>query len=70
MRERIVHLGEQDAAVDEQGRMLIYYHGPYGTFRYISLTNLLREMYEQRDKTNSLAYFRDKVVLVGASAPS
>lgn len=55
--------------VDDQGRMLIYYHGPYGTFRYISLTNLLREMYEQRDNTNSLAYFRDKVVLVGASAP-
>ncbi len=55
--------------IDEQGRTLIYYHGPFQTFRYISLYSLLYEIEQMKEKSNILDYFKNKVVIVGASAP-
>ena len=54
--------------VDANGQMLIYYHGPYRTFRYISVHSLLNDIYPNNAQTNFLEFFRNKVVFVGASA--
>ncbi|NIV72409.1 MAG: CHASE2 domain-containing protein, partial [Calditrichae bacterium] len=48
--------------VDEKGRALIYFHGPFQTFRYIPFSSLLKEEVP-------VDYFNDKVVLFGSSAP-
>ena len=55
--------------VDKHGRMLIYYHGPYQTFRYVSIYSLIHEIYPTQAQTNALALFRDKIVMLGADAP-
>ncbi len=55
--------------VDDKGRTLIYYSGPFQTFRYISFYSLIYELYKHKDESKILEYFKDKVVIVGASAP-
>lgn len=47
---------------DEKSKTLIYYHGPFKTFRYISFYNLFKEEVP-------LEFFAGKVVFIGASAP-
>ncbi len=47
--------------VDDNGRFLIAYHGPFKTFRYVSFYNLLMERIDPR-------FFQDKIVLFGSSA--
>ncbi|RMF59841.1 MAG: CHASE2 domain-containing protein [Calditrichaeota bacterium] len=66
----MTRLGEKiPIPVDGQGRMLIHYYGPYQTFRYISFYSLIYELYPLKEESKILEYFKDKVVLVGASAP-
>ncbi len=48
--------------IDDAGQMLVYYHGPFKTFRYISFSSLI--LGETRPE-----FFQDKVVIFGASAP-
>jgi len=48
--------------VDNWGRMLIYYHGPYQTFRYISFYDVLMGFVPAE-------YFKDKIVIFGSSLP-
>ncbi len=55
--------------VDNKGRMLIHYLGPYQTFRYISFYSLLNEIYETQAQSNALSIFKDKIVLMGSDAP-
>jgi len=48
--------------VDDRGKTLVYYYGPFQTFRYISFFSLINEQVP-------IEYFNNKVVIVGASAP-
>ncbi|NOX35953.1 MAG: CHASE2 domain-containing protein [Calditrichaeota bacterium] len=48
--------------VDQQGKFLIYYQGPFQTFRYIPFYDLLMGYVDPN-------YLKDKIVLVGSSAP-
>lgn len=47
-------------ALDGEGRMLINYRGPFQSFRYISMYDVIEERIPP-------AFFKDKVVFVGAS---
>jgi adenylate cyclase len=48
--------------VDDKSKILIYYYGPYQTFRYIPFFSLISEQVP-------IEYFNNKVVIIGASAP-
>ncbi|RMG64485.1 MAG: adenylate/guanylate cyclase domain-containing protein [Calditrichaeota bacterium] len=61
LRLRTANGDEIRVPVDDQGRMLIRYQGPYGTFRYISFYDVLMKFVPQE-------YFADRVVLFGSSA--
>ncbi len=50
----------QTIPLDNNGRMLLHYRGPFQTFRYISLYDVIEERIPPE-------FFRDKVVFVGAS---
>jgi adenylate cyclase len=48
--------------LDDKSKILIYYHGPFQTFRYIPFFSLISEQVP-------IEYFNNKVVIIGASAP-
>ncbi len=48
--------------VDDQGKLLIYYQGPFQSFRYIPFYDLLMGYVDPN-------YLKGKIVLVGSSAP-
>ena len=54
--------GALEIPIDDAGQMLVYYHGPFKTFRYVSFSSLILD--ETRPE-----FFKDKVVIFGASAP-
>ena len=54
--------GPLEVPVDGEGRMLIRYRGGFRSFRYISYYDVLEGRVPE-------GFFRDKVVLVGSSAP-
>lgn len=56
-----VMLDETLIPTDEGGRMLVNYRGPVGTFPYYSITDIIHGRLDP-------ALFRDKIVLVGATA--
>ncbi len=56
-----VQLGDRSIPIDEFGRMLINYRGPNGTFPMYSISDIL-------DRTTRAGAFRDKIVLIGATA--
>ena len=56
-----VMLDETLIPTDEGGRMLVNYRGPVGTFPYYSITDIIHGRLDP-------AVFRDKIVLVGATA--
>ena len=56
-----IRIGNQPIPVDEYGRMLINYRGPERTFPHISVTDILNDRVPAEQ-------FRDKIVLVGATA--
>lgn len=56
-----VRLGDTVIPTDQHGRMLINYRGPNGTFPMFSVSDIL-------DGLTPKGMFRDKVVLIGATA--
>lgn len=57
-----LNLGTRNVPIDEQGEMLINFTGPAGNFRYISYYKVL-------EGKVPAAFFKDKIVLVGTTAP-
>lgn len=61
---RGIALGDLHIPLDMQGRLLIDFLGPDHTFEYVSVAQVMRQTLEEnRD------LFRDKIVLVGVTAP-
>jgi adenylate cyclase len=58
---RHLRLGHREIPIDRTGSMLIRYVGTYGSFRYLSYSDVLSHRVPAE-------YFRDKAVLVGTSA--
>jgi len=56
-----VNLGSSTIPIDGNGRMLINYRGPAGTFPVYSVSDIL-------DRTTPSGTFKDKIVLIGATA--
>lgn len=56
-----VRLGDRVIPTDDYGRMLINYRGPNHTFPQYSVADIL-------DRTTPAGTFRDKIVLIGATA--
>ncbi|MCP5160678.1 MAG: adenylate/guanylate cyclase domain-containing protein [Hahellaceae bacterium] len=57
-----VRLGDHIVPVDEHGSVLVPYRGPQGSFRYISVIDVL-------NKKLPVAALKDKIVILGTSAP-
>jgi len=56
-----IQIGDRVIATDEQGRLLINYRGPQGTFPYYSAVDVI-------NGTVPAAALKDKIILVGATA--
>ena len=56
-----VQMGERFIPTDERGRLLVNYLGPAKTFPHVSVTDILAGRHEK-------GAFRDRIVLVGATA--
>jgi len=64
-----IQLGKYNIPVDEFGRMLINYQGGYGYFPTYSFYEIYSDFAEKRKKGfNPEQVFKDKIVLVGATA--
>lgn len=55
-------LGDRNVPIDEEAQMMVNFHGSSGTFRYIPYAQVLEEKIPPE-------FFKDKIVLVGATAP-
>lgn len=61
-----------DIPSDGSGKMVIRYYGPTGTYQSYSVAaiiNSFAQMEEGREPQVSPEFFKDKIILVGASAP-
>jgi adenylate cyclase len=56
-----IQMGERFIPTDERGRLLVNYLGPPKTFAHVSVTDVLEGRHEK-------GAFRDRIVLVGATA--
>jgi adenylate cyclase len=62
----------QRLPLDESGRLIINYHGGVGTYRSISMADVIQsqlQLEEGLEPQIDPAFFQDKIVLVGFSAP-
>lgn len=55
-------LGDRHIPIDEEAQIMVNFYGSSGTFRYISYAQVLEEKIPPE-------FFKDKIVLVGATAP-
>ena len=65
-------LSEKSLPLDKQGRLIINYHGPSGTYPSYSaaaVINSWAQIQEGQEPQLSPAEFKNKIVLIGASAP-
>ena len=58
-----IFVGDRSIPVDEQLAVLVPYRGPQGSFRYVSATDVLH------DEVPDPAVLKDKIVLLGTTAP-
>lgn len=66
-KQSVIHLVRNDGEnlmmpIDRWGRTLIYYHGPFQTFRYISFYDVLMGFVPAE-------YFKGRIVIFGSSLP-
>jgi len=69
--DRLVFDG-QPLPLDRSGHLIINYHGGVGTYRSISMADVIQsqlQLEEGLEPQIDPAFFRDKIVLVGFSAP-
>jgi len=65
-------LNDRPLPLDRSGRLIINYHGGVGTYRSISLADVIQsqlQIEEGLEPQIDPATFRDKIILVGFSAP-
>ncbi len=64
-----LRLGDRAVPLDRSGFLLVHYWGPNGTFRSVSMADVLEAA--QRGNTGQLEqWFRENIVLIGSSAPA
>src|SRR5258708_6920570 len=56
-----IQFGKRELRPGHDGRVLINYAGPYGTYKHVSMASVL-------DRSAAVDTFRDRIVLVGATA--
>ncbi len=67
-----LELAAGEIPLDQSGRLLIKYHGGVGTYQSISMADVIQSQLQLEEGLQpqiDLAFFRDKIVLVGFSAP-
>lgn len=68
---RSIAIGDKLIPTDESGRILINWMGPYETFKYYSIYDVLTDFVHQdpaRAKIDPKTVFKGKIVLVGSTA--
>ncbi len=67
-----LELAASKIPLDQSGRLLIKYHGGVGTYQSISMADVIQSQLQLEEGLQpqiDLAFFQDKIVLVGFSAP-
>jgi len=65
--------GDRNIQLDEQGLMIINWYGPLNTFEYVPFYKVYKSLENEKKGLPTLlpkGYFKDKIVIVGATANS